>query len=336
MAYPADESALSLPPSDEDMLDVSAPLHWQPSPSPGAQQQPQSSTPAPSTPPLPSPTTTPPQRHSTRHRAPPAPSPKPSPTLTTPPSVDVPMPDAPPSPESWSHDPGVRASPLFRLPRELRDAIYSHCLTAAEAIPWPIANLSAGICTPLLRVCRAVHRETWPLLYAKNTLSFAHPSDANMFLYAHNRAQARMLKSLRLMVRDRDVRALWTGYLSSTAPGRSLMADYPSLEEVHVCLRMVGWAGHAAQGADVVERFRRWGGDRALKELCLSVEGRAPVGADVRVVMLYRVARGDVDLLWRMFPGKFQRRGGGVRTAWECVFGASVALEVEGVDVEGA
>src|SRR5262249_49189831 len=80
----------------------------------------------------------------------------------------------------------VSASPLFRLPRELREIIWAYCLVGQWPILWPSQTKDTGLAVHLLRVCHTIYSEAAPILYSNNTLNFQHPSDANMFHWAHN------------------------------------------------------------------------------------------------------------------------------------------------------
>ena len=80
----------------------------------------------------------------------------------------------------------VAASPLFRLPRELRETIWAYCLVGQWPILWPSETNDTGLAIHLLRVCQPIYDEAAPILYSNNTLNFQHPSDANMFRWAHN------------------------------------------------------------------------------------------------------------------------------------------------------
>src|SRR5579871_3133400 len=80
----------------------------------------------------------------------------------------------------------VATSPLFRLPRELREIIWSYCLVGQWPILWPSETNDTGLAIQLLSVCHTIYNEAAPILYSNNTLNFQHPSDANMFHWAHN------------------------------------------------------------------------------------------------------------------------------------------------------
>ena len=93
------------------------------------------------------------------------------------------------------------SSPLFRLPPELREEIYTLCLTSASPITDPTIDFAIRpkhkhvppLGTPLLRACRRIHQEcdALPLLYQQNTFRFTRPSIASDFfirLSPQNRA----------------------------------------------------------------------------------------------------------------------------------------------------
>ncbi|KAK5107526.1 hypothetical protein LTR62_001056 [Meristemomyces frigidus] len=141
----------------------------------------------------------------------------------------------------------VANCPLFTLPREIRDRVYTFCLTAANSQPieWPpLPNLKPlyGLQTQLLRTCRIISAETTPLLYNLNTLSFHHPSDANMLVRAltNTATSRRHITRLILHIRYSDTR-LWMPYLSSTDMKRSLKHDFPCLRELGVRWRSNKW-----------------------------------------------------------------------------------------------
>jgi hypothetical protein len=80
----------------------------------------------------------------------------------------------------------IATSPLFRLPREVREIIWAYCLVGQWPILWPSETNDTGLAVQLLRVCHTIYNEAAPILYSNNTLNFQHPSDANMFHWAHN------------------------------------------------------------------------------------------------------------------------------------------------------
>jgi hypothetical protein len=135
---------------------------------------------------------------------------------------------------------------------------------------------------------------------------------------------------------------MWTNYLGSTSVTRSLLNDYPGLQSLHIQLRS---SFLAALNGDLAERFKRWTSDRALRELCLSLEGRTPDGCDVRVLVCTRLVNEDVRLLIEQFPEVLGRVKGAddgnmgrliLRTGWQAIFKACVALEIEGGLGEGS
>ncbi|TKA24517.1 hypothetical protein B0A50_06674 [Salinomyces thailandicus] len=140
---------------------------------------------------------------------------------------------------------------LFTLPREIRDRVYSFCLTAQNGLqvewpPLPGTKALYDLQPQLLRLCKIIRDEAAPLLYSLNKMTFHHPSDANMFA----RAMAspllirRFTTSISLHVRATDTR-LWMPYLTSNDAHRSLKADFPSLREVNVRFRSNKW-NHSA------------------------------------------------------------------------------------------
>lgn len=225
------------------------------------------------------------------------------------------------------------SSILFRLPKELRLRIYSYCLTTKYSVLWPTDRLALDLHPKLLQTCSTIMDEAAPVLYS-NMLHFTHPSDANMFLWAHNPTLGRTVTKLLFQIRDRDVRHFWSEYLGSTRPERSLLNDFPNLRTLHVQFRS-GFL-HSV-GGNLHERFERWEGDRAFRELCLSLEGRVPDACDVRVLVCCRLVLEDARALAMTFPDDLSRvRDFGtdkrfvVRTEWRKVFRAEAAMEIEG------
>jgi len=159
----------------------------------------------------------------------------------------------------------VAKSRLFSLPREIRDRIYLFCLTAHEGenVEWPnMPDARPAYMAPqLLRTCKLVYAEAVNVLYTSNRLSFAHPSDANIFVRAISSPIATMT-FLNLHVRAQDTR-LWMPYLTSTDHARSLKADYPSLKELIIRYKSNKW-----QTALPVEaNLRHWSEDQRLDEM---------------------------------------------------------------------
>jgi len=250
---------------------------------------------------------------------------------TSPPNSALASPSQRPLPPS---PPEPTPSIFFSLPRELRDRVYTYLLTSPAPLSWPTERFTHHLTPALLLTSRLLHAEASSVLYAENTFAFTHPSDCNMFGWAHNLALAKQITSLHLWVRDRDLRGLWTAYLSSTLSYRSLSADFPALRVVHICFRS-GWWG-AVEG-DATDRFLRWQADPKLRELCLSLE-RVLVGDRVvRVSCVYRVPARDVQSLLLQFPERLNRLGmdGVVRTGWERFGAGAGAMGVAGSGERG-
>jgi hypothetical protein len=159
----------------------------------------------------------------------------------------------------------VARSRLFSLPREIRDRIYLFCLTAraGECVEWP--NMpdarSLHMAPQLLRTCKLIYAEATSVLYTSNRLSFAHPSDANMFVRAIS-SPIGTITFLNLHVKAQDTR-LWMPYLTSTDHTRSLKADFPSLKELVVRYKSNKWQ-HALP---VEANLRHWAEDQRLDEM---------------------------------------------------------------------
>jgi len=164
----------------------------------------------------------------------------------------------------------VAASPLFILPREIRDKVYACCLTAQNGLPveWPPlpgAGSSLYALQPqLLRACRIMYDETAPLLYSLNTMTFHHPSDANMFVraIAASTLARNHVTSLSLHIKAVDTR-LWMPYLTSGDAKRSLKADYPHLRELGIRYRSNKWShSHSPD-----QNLKVWSEDSRLDEI---------------------------------------------------------------------
>jgi hypothetical protein len=227
----------------------------------------------------------------------------------------------------------IANSPLFKLPKELRLRIYSYCLTTKYSVLWPADRLALDLHSQLLRTCHTVYDEAAQMLYT-NMLHFIHPSDANMFLWAHNPSLGRGITKMLFQIRDRDVKAIWTGYLSSTKPERSLLNDYPNLRVLHIQFRS-GFL-HAMNG-NLHNRFEKWDSDSAFREVLLGLGDRVPPQCDVRILVCSRLIADDARALFNNFPGQLERvkelgsdRRFILRTPWKQLVGASVALEIEG------
>lgn len=225
--------------------------------------------------------------------------------------------------------------PLLRLPLELRERIWHHCLCNGDPVSWPSndkppRNIARGV----LLLCRALRDETARALYESNTLFFRHPSDANMFLHSHSPARARLVRGLLLHVAERDL-ALWTPYLSSASPHRSLAHDYPRLRELLVVVRcaapLSGGAHAAGPGApgSVADAYRRWLPNQTLISLCGALQARAEAGLAVRALYARFATSADEFLLGERFPNDFPElpEGRRTRTRWYAMLGCKVALD---------
>jgi hypothetical protein len=159
----------------------------------------------------------------------------------------------------------VARSRLFSLPREIRDRIYLFCLTAraGECVEWPNMPQARPLhmAPQLLRTCKLIYAEATSVLYTSNRLSFAHPSDANMFVRAIS-SPIGTVTFLNLHIKAQDTR-LWMPYLTSADKIRSLKADFPCLKELVVRYKSNKWQ-HALP---VESNLRHWADDLRLDEL---------------------------------------------------------------------
>ncbi|KAI9660652.1 MAG: hypothetical protein M1821_010004 [Bathelium mastoideum] len=216
------------------------------------------------------------------------------------------------------HDP----SPLFRLPRELRDRIYTYALTSTQPFIWPCEHSNHGLNPALLAVSKTLYREAAPILYAANKFMFSHPSDANMFVHIMDEHYASTITNICLRVRDRDLR-LWTAYLGSTTPYRSLRADLPRLRMLWIFFRSTAW-NHLS---DPAENFRNWQLEPKLRDLCMSLEDRTD--AEVRVICCHRVNRAHFEQLRQEYAKELVvDPEGDARSAFFKIREANVALEL--------
>jgi len=148
--------------------------------------------------------------------------------------------DIPELPES------VAESALFTLPREIRDRIYGFCLQAEGGltVEWPAVpgvQVHYNMQPQLLRLCWIVYEEAAPLLYSVNSLTFHHPSDANMLVRAlSSPTHSRYITTISLHLKAQDTR-LWMPYLTSTDGARSLKADFSNLRELNIRFRSNKW-----------------------------------------------------------------------------------------------
>lgn len=160
----------------------------------------------------------------------------------------------------------VAESALFTLPREIRDRIYTFCLTATTSlatVEWPSASVNYGLQAQLLQTCSIVHDEAAPLLYSLNNLTFHHPSDANMFARALSPSYSRQyMQHVSLHIKAQDTR-LWMPYLTSTDGKRSLKADFPNLRLLNVRYRSNKWNHSLAPD----QNMKLWCEDNRLDEI---------------------------------------------------------------------
>lgn len=142
------------------------------------------------------------------------------------------LPAAPPS----QPRPDPAFSLLLSLPRELRNRVYTFVLAVPGPFWYPHPTPARdGVTTALLRASRQLHREAGPVLYADNIFVFGHPSDCNVFRVVAS-PFAQHIQNVFFRIRDKDVR-LWTAYVGSRSPDRSLRADLPRLKSLCILLR---------------------------------------------------------------------------------------------------
>ena len=159
----------------------------------------------------------------------------------------------------------VAESLLFTLPREIRDRVYQFCLTAKDnrQVEWPTLRKAFGLQAQLLRTCKIIYNEAAPLLYTLNTMTFHHPSDANMFVRAATCPNlSRHVAYLSLHIRAQDTR-LWMPYLTSKDSHRSLQADFPALRDLNIRFRSNKWQ----HGLSPDHNMKLWSDDSRLDEV---------------------------------------------------------------------
>ena len=197
----------------------------------------------------------------------------------------------------------IASSRLFALPRELRLLIWSYALSPSDPtleIPWPSTHLHASLQPQLLRVCKPIYAESSEILYTTTNLSFAHPSDANIFRRAlASQELALLLPHFTIRVKSTDAK-LWTNYFNSHSQERSLVKDFPSLQSLSI----------RYQGLRYDRRFTEdqnahlWLKDPRLQEVVLSVRrcsvdghggGPPVVRVTLCVVLPEEVKRGLVE-----------------------------------------
>lgn len=207
---------------------------------------------------------------------------------------------------------------LFRLPRELRDRIYAHLLTAPTALLLPSDAQSLHLTPALLRTCRQLYSEATPLLYSLNRFTFAHPSDLAAFRSLSDALHSPALTSVALRVRERELR-LWKRYLEGADRSYCVAADLPHVRHLVVFLRQGWWSA----ATDVEANLRAWLQNARVRALCKELEGRLPRAAEVTVVSSVRVPEPHFEALAR---GSF-----GLRPWGECYL-RSGAVPCPGVD----
>lgn len=170
----------------------------------------------------------------------------------------------------------VADSPLFRLPRELREVIYGYILTSPLGFNFPPDNISRYVDPSILRTSRIIYAEAAPVLYSTNKLIFSHPSDANIFRHSIASPLSYKISTLILRVKNIDAR-LWTSYFNSTTAERSLVKDYPSIRHLYLRFR-----GHRVQTFFSHEQNAlHWLRDAKFQEVIVSV--RKCVAVSVKV-----------------------------------------------------
>jgi len=197
--------------------------------------------------------------------------------------------------------------PLFRLPAELREKIYYYTLATETSIAWPSgAKTSNNLGLGLLRTCKPIFHEAAPALYEYNVLQFKHPSDANMFLFNHHVQLAQHVRTL-----------------GSTLSHRSLLYDFPLLEELYIVLRSS--APLTSPGHDVATSYKRWQGSTLLTSLCGCLRPRVEDGISVKVLFARFATEGETEILFRTHPDHFLPER--LRTKWGALYGSKVALD---------
>lgn len=133
---------------------------------------------------------------------------------------------------------------LLSLPRELRDKVYTCALVSQFPFWWPSPTTPQhNVALALLAVSRQVHEEAAPVFYAQNKFLFTNPSDCTIFRVIAS-PFAENITSVYFRIREKDVK-LWTTYLGSKDPSRSMKYDLPKLKCLWIFLRcgMMGTPG---------------------------------------------------------------------------------------------
>jgi hypothetical protein len=194
------------------------------------------------------------------------------------------------------------------LPAELREKIYYYTLATETPIAWPSnVKTSNNLGLGLLRTCKPIFHEAAPALYEYNVLQFKHPSD---------------VRTLLLHISDRDV-SLWTGYLGSTSAHRSLLHDFPLLEELYIVLRSS--VALTAPGHDIAASYKRWQGSTLLTNLCGCLRPRVEDGISVKVLFARFATELETEILFQAHPDHFLPER--LRTKWGALYGSKVALD---------
>lgn len=115
-------------------------------------------------------------------------------------------------------------------------------------------------------------------------------------------------------------------------PDRSLASDYPNLTILDIRLRsdLI-----RTLNGDLLERYKRWHGDKALSELDGSVKEQARPGCQISIIAHTRMASADLRVLVKAFPEDLRMvrpRGEEraiFRSEWRAKERCSVALEIE-------
>jgi hypothetical protein len=229
--------------------------------------------------------------------------------------------------------PSVAQSPLFRLPKELRERIWEFTLTADRPLLWPNkvkprANLPS---VALLLTCRAIHEEASVALYRMNTMMFRHPSDANMFLYIFNRQYTAHIRHLMLHVQGADVQSIWTGYLSSNVAFRSLKHDFPALRSLDIVF--LAPVHFHSDHHDAITVYRRWISARWITTLTAALQDRVEQDrVKVRVLYMRHTTREQGNALLESNRSDFDLRPAGtpgprLRTKWKVSNGCDIAMD---------
>jgi hypothetical protein len=213
--------------------------------------------------------------------------------------------------------------------------IFEHLLISRTAICWPAKPKKAGndrrangdpeLMPAILRVSRAVFSEAVPILYSRNTFTFPHPSDANMFRVIASPNFGNLVSRVQLAVRERDVH-LWSAYLGSARVERSLQHDYPNLRALRIAFPSTFWS---PLRGELSESYFRWQNDPRLREICLSLEHKFEFGV-VKVVCAHALPEQNVRELVQSYPAELWADEVGVVRLKQTVklFNAIVGLEL--------